>query len=740
MFFRRKNAVNSQPENAEKKEELEEQEELETELSWTGFPAADKVIKDYIKKNAIQTSLPVPDSIKSAAMDSATCNGILPIPTIGQVNQPILAYYVASSSFIGYYACALIAQHWLIQKVLSLRVKDAVRKWYTLTNNSGEELTAAQIKFIETCDKEYRLRKNMTQAVFFNNVFGIRHILFKHKNPDFDYSQPFNPDAFGPGDYAGISQIDPYWITPEIDDDDLTDPTRINFYEPTYWIINGKRYHRSHFVILRGDEVADYLKPTYRYGGVPMAQKIYERVYASETTANEIPQLAKTKRMNVQKVDSSKVQANAQAFINRLNVMTQFRDNYGINVIDKNDEFQQIDTSLSDLDSIVMTNYQLVCVQADTPASRLLGTGHNGFSTGETDDDYYIQGLEETQGNVLNEIAEAHYARLIPSEIKPKLGIEPDLDIVWNPLKVMSANEIADVRLKNAQADSAWFQTGSIDNVDIRERLSKDEYSGFEGMAMPDSIVDDATAEDESIAMDADFEESQHDRDESGKFTSGGSSSGSVGGKKSDKKSSGNSNPKHMTANYTSEPLDKALSDAEADGYNTDEIYIHASRNDDDINEISGNGNFPGLFALGGEDADQASDYGDTKYQIVIKGNPVDNDEISDHISDNYGDFENFVKDETFYDAYEDEIDDPEEAMEHIQEIINGESLEETDDTMKILGASDTADFFKEAQSLRMKYATKMGASAVRMEDEFGTDTVAILPGNGAAIISKDSD
>ena len=48
----------------------------------------------------------------------------------------------------------------------------------------------------------------------------------------------------------------------------------------------------------------DTLKPSYNYGGIPLPQLIYERVYAAERTANEAPQLALSKRTSVLKVNA----------------------------------------------------------------------------------------------------------------------------------------------------------------------------------------------------------------------------------------------------------------------------------------------------------------------------------------------------------------------------------------------------------------------------------------------------
>jgi len=46
----------------------------------------------------------------------------------------------------------------------------------------------------------------------------------------------------------------------------------------------------------------------YMYGGIPVSQRIMERVYAAERTANEGPLLAMSKRTNVWLTNMSGVQ------------------------------------------------------------------------------------------------------------------------------------------------------------------------------------------------------------------------------------------------------------------------------------------------------------------------------------------------------------------------------------------------------------------------------------------------
>lgn len=451
----------------------------------------------YIQDNAVQVQDPV-SANTGVAMDSS-CAGANYKGDYSYVNRQALSYFVASSSFIGYYAMAIVAQNWLVQLGCSSAAQDAMRNGYKLVKEDGEELTRKEQREIAKLDKKYKLSQNIIEAETFNNVFGIRHILFKHADPKFDYSEPFNADAFKGGKYAGISQVDPIWVTPELDDKDITDPTSINYYEPTFWLIGGKRYHKSHFIILTGDPVADYLKPTYRYGGISKAQKVYERVYAGERTANEIPQLVMTKRMNVRKTDLAKAQANKAKFIESLNAAAEFRDNYGTQVIGRDEESTQLETSLADLDDSMWANYHLVAAIFQRPVSKLFGTGHGGLGTGDTDEDYDIAQLETLQSGNLEDVAHAHYERLMISEFSKEM----DLDIVWNPLKVMSDKDQADVNFVKSQTAVNAYNIGAIGDVDERERLSKDKVSGYSGVEIviespTDTDTDNDDAEDQT--------------------------------------------------------------------------------------------------------------------------------------------------------------------------------------------------------------------------------------------------
>lgn len=402
-------------------------------------------------------------------------------------NIPIAQFeWFASQGFIGYQVCAMLMQHWLIEKACEMPGKDAVRHGWENTVNDGEDVNPKVIAEIEKLDKKFKIKKNCIEFIKFGRGFGIRIAMFIVNSPDPEYyAKPFNPDGITPGSYRGISQIDPYWITPELAIKDASDPASMHFYEPTWWRVNGVgRIHRSHLVIWRNGDVADILKPTYLYGGIPLPQKIMERVYGSERTANEGPLLAMTKRLTAIHVDMAAAQSNWEMFLQKMQFWTALQNNFGVKALGKEELIEQFDTSLTDLDAVIMTQFQLAASIAEVPATKLLGTSPKGMdATGEFEMKDYHEFLESFQENVLTELVDRHHLLLMRSWIAPKFGIKPfEINISWRPVDTPSAKEQAETNYIKAQTDAQLVQCGAIDSYDVRQRIIKDNDSGYNGL------------------------------------------------------------------------------------------------------------------------------------------------------------------------------------------------------------------------------------------------------------------
>lgn len=394
-----------------------------------------------------------------------------------------MAWY-SSWGFIGYQTCAIMSQHWLVDKANSQPAKDAIRNGYEITVNDGTEVKPEVLETMAQYDKDFHVKRNCEEFLSKGRMFGVRHALFLVDSDDEEYyKKPFNIDGIKPGSYRGITQIDPYWIAPVLDSEAAANPASKHFYEPTWWVVNGKYIHRTHFVIFKTNEVADILKPTYYYGGVPLPQQIAERIYCAERTANEAPLLAFSKRLTTIKMDTTEVLGNQEVFEQHLSYMGQVRNNFGVQAVGVNEEVQQFDTSLADLDDVIMTQYQLVAGVARVPATKLLGTSPKGFNaTGDYEEASYGQELESLQENDLTPLLDKHHELVIKSLITPKFGIEFKTSIHWLPTNSPTAGELAELNYKKSQTDATLANAGAINGEDIRNRLIADKDSGYNGI------------------------------------------------------------------------------------------------------------------------------------------------------------------------------------------------------------------------------------------------------------------
>lgn len=494
MFFRKKNKETAQIERLP----------VSAGVFSTDLLASKSSFADRMKRISAAYSLsfqkpaPIPSDSSGNALSGIAMDGMESSYSInsmmrGVMSDDLISWY-GSQGFIGYQLCAMIAQNWLVDKACTLPARDAVRNGYDIGADDGVEVEPKILSEIKKLNKKYDIDEQMVEFSRNNRIFGIRIAMFKVESSDpLYYEKPFNPDGIKPNSYRGISQIDPYWITPELDFLSATDPASMDFYEPTYWRVNGKRYHKSHLIIIRLTEVADVLKPSYMFGGISLPQKIYERVYASERTANEGPMLAMTKRLNTLVMDLENGIMDQESFMEKMKAWAAIRDNYGTRVIGTGETIQQFDTSLADLDSVIMTQYQLVAAIANIPATKLLGTQPKGFnSSGEYEESAYHEELESIQTHELQPLIDRHHLLLMRSEIAPKFGVNFDIVTSWNELDSPTKKEQAEINYINAQTDSLHTQNGALDGRDVRMRLISDKDSGYNGLsAEPEVNLDD---------------------------------------------------------------------------------------------------------------------------------------------------------------------------------------------------------------------------------------------------------
>lgn len=493
MLDKLKNLFQTQPPREQIKAQ-ESPKNAHTGGDYYGYRASTHKLTEDAKSVRFTSPLTV-DEAQQFGFDSAGYKQAF-VASANTIPQQLFNWY-STQGFIGYQACALVSQQWLINNALVIPARDAARNGYRVTKSDGEDLDQTILSAIETADKKRGIHDQLVEYGTNVRRFGIRLALFCVESDDPDYyEKPFNLDAVKPGSYVGISQIDPAWVAPMLDVDAASNPASAYFYEPTWWQINGRRYHRTHFAISRYADLPDILKPTYLYGGLPLTQLLVERVYAAERTANEAPMLALTSRLNVLKTDMSAVAADPAGFQARQSELLWNRDNYGWFAIDADESIEQQKTDLGGLDDVIFGQYQLVAAVAGVPSTKLLGMSPRGFdSSGAYEQSTYYDTLQTIQRQY-DRVLDRHHQLLIKSDIAPHFKVPYfETSIEWNPLYTPTAKERAEIGLLNRQAEREAMNTGSVLPDEIRARLINDDFSGFEGLAIKPDYDDDLYAD-----------------------------------------------------------------------------------------------------------------------------------------------------------------------------------------------------------------------------------------------------
>lgn len=424
----------------------------------------------------------MPSVPEGVAMDAVCSTGKLnnAYNICNPVNDVIYTHF-ATQGFIGFQACSILCQNWLINKACMIPAKDAIRPDYDLSYVTAEEGEEIDKDFItEIIDESNDLKGFNIKSVC--SIFGQKkrqfgQVLAFPIVDGADYSNPFNIDGIKPNSYKGMTVVDPVWYVPILDEEAVGDPSSLRYMKPTYFQLpDGKKIHHSWCIFGVNGDVSDILKPTYRFGGYPIPQLIYERVYCAEKTANEAHMLAQSKRLLIADINVKSYMANPQNTVNELEALTRFRDNWGVMTKRPGDSVQQIDTSLTDLDEVIMTQYQLVAAASCVPATKLLETQPKGFnSTGDYEDDQYKLTLVEIQTADYIPILDFHYALLS----KSKYGIVRDYTITFKEIDTPTELERAQINNTIATTAATYIQAGVISPDEVRDTLIKDPNSGY---------------------------------------------------------------------------------------------------------------------------------------------------------------------------------------------------------------------------------------------------------------------
>lgn len=367
----------------------------------------------------------------------------------------------------------MLSRHWLVGKAISMPIKTALRRGFKIDGENQKEL--------EKEVKRHKLYVRLAELGIYARSMGGALMLFKTYDADkfSEYTEqdyylaPFNIDSIHEGNKLSISVFDSFFAIAQADGEGFTDPLSDYFYDPEFYSVRGLKIHRSHFVKYVPYDVPQFMKPYYYFYGISVPERVMEKVYAAESSQLEGLALLKTKRLLTLQVPDLVDRDDADV-TRVMTMIANAMNNFSFMLLDGQTNVAQHDVALTDLESTIMMNYQLVASASDVPADQLIGTSPKGFNTtGEYQQDVYHGFVEGVQDD-LSEACERFF------DIQKRInGYKDDISFQFNPLTSLTDKEIAEINEINARTAQILVTTAAVSPDEVRAFYNDGENSLF---------------------------------------------------------------------------------------------------------------------------------------------------------------------------------------------------------------------------------------------------------------------
>ncbi|MBB0026815.1 DUF1073 domain-containing protein [Ralstonia pickettii] len=424
------------------------------------------------------------------AMDSVCDNLAATLGTCTGFNQ------LNGVDFIGYAALSLLSQHPLIRAMVETLADEMTRKWIEFSGQGSEESDAERVKALQAATERYHLKTAFNKAMKKTGYFGGCMLYIdmgdNTRTPAglAEVATPLTLDSakITKGSFKGFRIIEPINCYPAPYNAD--NPLEADYYQPTAWLVQGRRVHASRMLHFAQNEPPILLKPAYNFFGIPLAQMALDYIDRFDTVRISVAKLIKRFSTSILKTDMSQIMngggyEDAASLKARALMWSLLGSNEGLMALDKEaEDFVQVNTPLSGLADIVSQQLELLAAISRTPAVKLLGISPKGFnSTGEYDEANWYDHVASQQANVFSD----NLAKAIKIIQLSETGvIDDDLTHRFVPLHEQSEVEKATNRKANADTFAVYYDRGVVSAEEERARLAADPDSGYDSIDVDD--------------------------------------------------------------------------------------------------------------------------------------------------------------------------------------------------------------------------------------------------------------
>ena len=431
------------------------------------------------------------------------------------INNSLAQYSSHVLNRLSYQECANLATDSMISKAIDVITREIFKsggKWID---------THLDIDNFEMILNSLDFYNKITLAVQRALEYGGAFIYINTDDTDLSLPLYINEKTAKNNKITGLTVIEPWQVAPiKVNS---FNPLRENYMQPDLWWVLGAggAVHKSRLIPIIFYSVPDLIKPLYNYLGLPLSFYMKNYVSNADTVRQSISDLVLRFRTKIIKTTAQKI-ADPQTQA-RVKYMNATSNNLATLLLAKDEEWIETVTSLSGMDNLLSQMYELMTASTrGIPVTKLLGLSPRGFNaTGEYDENNFYDVIDGYAKSVVVPLMEkvAEYILCF------KIGVLRQPKYEFKPRKQVTQKEQAEINNLKADYISKLIMSGVVTGKDAIKAISEDNFK-FDWIDIEDYKIPENPEVEKDIFnqwMDS-WKESEHDRDENGRFKGNGGS------------------------------------------------------------------------------------------------------------------------------------------------------------------------------------------------------------------------
>lgn len=374
-------------------------------------------------------------------------------------NNSITQYNEFILQRLSYATCSHLATDTIIHNAITKYQNEIFREGGTISINDDIEDADGLIERLEKKLKQKKVFEVLKEGIKTSLEYGASYIFIDQNTDKTEEPIILKKESLSINPVQNFKAVPPYSMgAQEVDSVNVLNQ---DYMKPSKWYVQGAgTVDGSRLIPLIIFKCPDLIKPVYNFGGLSLTQFMQNYVALADSTRQSLADIMLRFRLDAIKSDLSKVSP-SEAKERALSINRQ-KNNLGLLLLTKEEEFVQTITPVAGLDKISAHLMEYVSVSARMPSVELFGLTPSGFNaTGEFEMKSYNNGMASIQTNDIKPILDKILRIFCLEE---GLDIYPEFN--FNELSKQSELEVA--QIKSAYYDIA--SKGVLDGLMTQEQ------------------------------------------------------------------------------------------------------------------------------------------------------------------------------------------------------------------------------------------------------------------------------